>query len=304
MAVDEAFTYASDAGLNLHHLLYSEAWSLESAESGQPSKAQPMPAGDLALRDAPGFQDAIAFYRAELIHRHLLFDHRLQELSLWLIGRGGSAPAGWDEVFTPLLADYLATDWADHDRHNNRWSSAVGAEMAKLLSGAVERLEQAYGRCLPDRPVLVSTVYVGDRLPAYTSLGPTHITCSTTHPESKGLTAAEIVLHEASHALIGGLREAIRSKVDVAQPGLGQLWHVVLFFITGQVVVRLLADSGVAYTPYLESTGLFDRAWPHLRQPVTEACTGYLDGRWDWDAACDRLAATLNQRSVYEVPAR
>lgn len=295
MSVEELFTFASDAGLNLHHLLYAEAWSIESAETGQPSKAQPVPPGDLALRDAPGFQDAIAYYRAELMQRHLLFDDTMQDLSRRLISGGGPAPTGWDQVFTALLPDYLAADWPEHDRHNNRWSAAVSADLERLLPEAVERLQQVYRRPLPDRPVLVSMVYVGERLPAYTSLHPTHITCSSTHPESQGLAAAEIVLHEASHALVDDVREAIRSRVDVTQPGVGQLWHAVLFFLTGHVVSELLAERGVAYTPYLESTGLFDRAWPQFRKPITDAWTGYLDDRWDWDSACDRLAEAVNQ---------
>lgn len=296
MPVDEAFVFASDAALNLHHLLYAEAWSVESAETGQPSKAQPVPPGNLRLRDAPGFRHAIAYYRAQLIERHLLFDDTMQALSSWLVGRGGAVPDGWDQVFTPLQAEYEATDWPAHDRHNNRWAAEVSALLDRDLSEAVDRLQQVYCRRLPDPPELVSLVYVGSREGAYTSLHPTHITCSTTDPNGQGLAAAEVLLHEASHTLARDLQESIRARVDMTQPGLRQLWHVALFFITGQVVARLLAERGVAYTPYLESTGLFDQVWPQFRNPVTDAWTGYLDGRWDWDTACHRLAAAVNHQ--------
>lgn len=296
MPVDATFTFASDAGLNLHHLLYAEAWLAESAETGQRSKAQPTPTGDLALRRAPAFQEAIAYYRAELIERHLLFDDTMQDLSVRLIGRGGAAPAGWNRIFTPLLADYVAADWPDHDRQNNRWSAAVSADLENLMPEAVERLQEVYRRRLPDPPLLVSTVYVGSREGAYTSLHPTHITCSSSDPDTQGLAAAEVLLHEASHALAPDLQKSIRARIDMTRPGAGQLWHAVLFFITGQLVVGLLAERGVAYTPYLESTGLFDRAWPQFRGPVTDAWSGYLEGRWDWDVACDRLAEVVNQQ--------
>ena len=214
----------------------------------------------------------------------------LQALSAHLVGRGGAVPAGWSEVFEPLVGEYMATDWPDHDRHNREWSTAVAAGLADLLPEVMDRMQVLYRTDLPDPPVLVSTVYVGDRLPGYTSIRPTHVTCSTSHSESRGWSAVEIVLHETSHAMVHLLRDSIRDRIDIRQGALGQLWHVSLFFITGQVVARLLADRGVAYTPYLESTGLFDRAWPQFRQPITDAWTGYLDGQWDWDAACDRLA--------------
>lgn len=291
MSVDEWFTFTSDAALNLHHLLYAEAWSNESAETGQRSKAQPMRAGDLMLRGAPGFQDAIAYYRAQLIQRHLLFDDTMQGLSSWLVGRGGAVPAEWEQIVRPLLTEYEAADWPDHDRQNNRWAVEVSALVDTDLPGAVDRLQEIYRRPLPDPPEPVSLVYVGSREGAYTSLHPTHITCSTTDPKAQGYPAAEVLLHEASHALARDLQESIRARVDMTHPGVGQLWHVVLFFLTGQVVVQLLAERGVAYTPYLEANGL----WPQFQEPVTEAWIGYLEGRWGWDVACDRLAAVVNQ---------
>lgn len=86
----------------------------------------------------------------------------------------------------------------------------------------------------------------------------------------------------------------MESRQDPEVPGVGQLWHAVLFFLTGSVVAQLLADRGLGYTPFAESSGLFDRAWPHFREPIRDAWTSYLDGRWDWDTACDRLAAGVH----------
>lgn len=295
MAADRWFTFASDAALNLHHLIHAEAWAAEAAETGRRSMAQPLPPQDLELRRTPGWPDAIAYYRTRLIERHLLFDDTMQDLASWLIGRGGAVPAGWEQAFTPVLTAYTETDWPDHDRHNTTWAASVGTLLDSHLPHAVDRLQQLYRRALPQPPLLVSTVWVGSAEGAYTSLHPTHITCSTTDPRSQGFAAAEILLHEASHAIARDLQESIRVRLDVTQPGVGQLWHAALFFITGQVVARLLAEQGVAYTPYVDSSGLFDRVWPQFREPITEAWSGYLDGRWGWDSACDRLATAVER---------
>ena len=152
MSVEGSFKFVSDTALNLHHLLYAEASSCESAETGERSKAQPMPAGELSVRAAPGFQEAVAYCRARLISGHLLFDQTLRDLSDQLVGRGGAAPEGWEAVFTPLLADYRSTDWSDHDQHNNRWSHAASVEPAKLFPEAIDRLQQVYRRRLARQP--------------------------------------------------------------------------------------------------------------------------------------------------------
>lgn len=216
MQVDDAFTFASQPALNLHHLLWAEAWAVESAETGRPSRAQPV-TGNLALQETPGFQAGIDYYRAHLIERHLLFDDTMHELSQRLVGRGGAAPAGWEEVFTPVLGDYLDADWPVHDQQNQAWAASSRAQLEELLPAALDRLQHLFRQALPDPPVLISTVYVGDRLPGFTSLHPTHITCSSSHPEIQGIAAGEIILHEASHALIPDLRRAIEVRIDASQ---------------------------------------------------------------------------------------
>lgn len=289
MPVDDHFAFTSEPALNLHHLLYAEAWAVEASQTGRRSAAQSV-GGERTLATAPGYAEAIGYYRSTLINGDLLFDATLESLANHLIGRGGDPPEGWQAVFAPLLAEYQKTDWPNHDQKNRAWTTSVISNLDLLLPEALQRLERLYREPLTDQPIRVSTVYVGGRLPAYTSIHPTHVICSTTHPESQRLAAAEVVLHEASHAMVHGLRESIEARLDTSADGLGQLWHAVLFFVTGEVVARSWAERGVPYVPYVEATGLFDRAWPQFRQPITESWSGYLDGRWDWDSACDRLA--------------
>jgi hypothetical protein len=116
MPVDGLFSFSSDAGLNLHHLLFAEGWAVEAAESDRRSQA-PTAVRDLALRTRPAFDEAVAYYRTQMIERNL-FDDTMRDLSLWLTSRGGSAPAGWDEVFSPVLDEYSTSDWPCHHQHN------------------------------------------------------------------------------------------------------------------------------------------------------------------------------------------
>jgi hypothetical protein len=70
------------------------------------------------------------------------------------------------------------------------------------------------------------------------------------------------------------------------------LWHVVQFYITGQVVRDVLAAKGIDYEPYLYSTGLFDRAWGRYRLAVERHWRPYVDGKVTLDEA---VAGTVAQ---------
>ena len=62
-----------------------------------------------------------------------------------------------------------------------------------------------------------------------------------------------------------------RNVVDVSgQRSRDVLWHVIQFYLTGAAVQDVLAARGIAYTPYMYSSGLIDRAWSRYRKPVEE----------------------------------
>jgi hypothetical protein len=285
-----AFEYVSDPGLNLHHVLYASAFANPRAgDAGRP-QAQPLPA-DLVLRDRPEYHRAVEYYRRRFNDRDLVFDSALVKLKTFLVSGHGAVPPDWRDVFDPVQAIYAETDWPAHDETNRAWSGEVAERMSPLLPEVLDELQRVLRVRLPDGPLRVDTVWVGNAVGAYTTLGPAHVTCSTTHPENRGWSAVEIVLHEASHTLAGPLRHAIRDRIGPSRDGFGPLWHAVLFVLTGETVRRALAGIGVDYQPYVDATGLFDRAWPQWRQPIMDAWTGYLDGTVDWTDACDRLVA-------------
>ena len=71
------------------------------------------------------------------------------------------------------------------------------------------------------------------------------------------------------------------------------LWHVVLFYVTGEVTRQQLAASGIEYRHYLYSTGLFDRAWPRFRVPIEQHVQAYIDGKITLEQMASNLAAAI-----------
>jgi hypothetical protein len=99
----------------------------------------------------------------------------------------------------------------------------------------------------------------------------------------KDASALEVVFHESSHLLMGRGDPVTRALDDAAGAAgfrlPGDLWHVVLFFTTGEAVRRVLDDDGhPGYTPMLY--GIFARgSWAEYRQPLERDWRPYIEGR-------------------------
>ena len=71
------------------------------------------------------------------------------------------------------------------------------------------------------------------------------------------------------------------------------LWHVALFYMTGEVVGEALAGRGIAFVPYLYKTGLFDRAWPRFKEPIETYWKAYIKGEMSRDEAIKRIVTAI-----------
>jgi hypothetical protein len=134
-------------------------------------------------------------------------------------------------------------------------------------------------------------VVVGNRQGAYTTLRPTHVTISASDREHQDWMGTEVVFHESSHALVGPILNAFTREAQTARKQTGPLWHVALFYLTGEVVKQALASRNVAYSPYLYKTGLFDRAWPQFKGPIEKEWSRYVQGEIALDEAVKRTVA-------------
>ena len=106
---------------------------------------------------------------------------------------------------------------------------------------------------------------------------------SSTHASTQGWAAVEVVFHEYAHILIDGLARKLTAALGERVKQHGDLWHDVQFYLTGEAMRAALARRNVTYTPAVE--GMFERAWPRVRRPVTGAWAPYVEGRATMDDA-------------------
>src|SRR5262249_49297093 len=194
---------------------------------------------------------------------------------------------------------YRACRWTAQNEKNLHWIAALKPQLDAHERIIASRLERLYPRAWTDVPIPVDIVETVDWSGANSILrgqGGGHLLVSTSY---EGPSALEVVFHEASHALMdpgNPVRQALNraaSAVDFHPPG--NLWHVVLFYTTGEVVRRALNDAGTKdYTPMLY--GIFDQGtWGEYRQPLESAWRPYVDGERSLSDAAAALIEALRK---------
>lgn len=129
---------------------------------------------------------------------------------------------------------------------------------------------------------------------ASTTLGPTHSTLSSTHPENQDWSGVEAVYHELSLALVPTLTARLDAALGQAARQNGTLWHAIQFYLTGELVRDALATRNVGYTPMVYTVvTLFPGGWRNYRVPIEDAWAPYLQGSYSMDEAIARTAKAV-----------
>lgn len=192
---------------------------------------------------------------------------------------------------------YKACRWAAQDEKNRRWIEELKPRLAADEQRIATRLEQLYQKRWKGLPIPADVVETVDWSGANSILrGPAggHLLISNSY---QGPAALEIVFHEASHLLMDygdpllKALDSAASAVDFRLPG--NLWHVVLFYTTGEAVRRILDDGGKpGYKPMVYE--LFERGiWDEYRKPLESAWRPYIDGERALSEAATRLIEAL-----------
>lgn len=204
---------------------------------------------------------------------------------------------------------YVACRWENRNAENRRWIEALGALLAAHEATIAARLEQLYAKPWDGMPIRVDVVETVNEQGANSIfLDPVggHILVAESFT---GTAALEVVFHEASHLLMGR-DDPVQRALGTAAVGLDvpvpdDLWHVVLFYTTGETVRRVLEEAGTTeYEPLLYE--IFGRSsWSRFRDPLETTWPPYLDGERSLSqAATDLMVAVSGRRAIGGTPSR
>ena len=202
--------------------------------------------------------------------------------------------AGFRAAATPA---YERCRWVAQEEKNRRFVADLEPRLAKDEQRIAARLEALYEKRWAGLPIPVDVVETADWSGANSILRDPvggHLLISTSY---QGPAALEVVFHEASHLLMARndpVQRALESAATKAHVRLpDDLWHVVLFFTTGEAVRRILEDEGLqGYTPMVY--GIFERGgWKEDRAPLESAWRPYVAGERTLDEAAAQLVEAL-----------
>jgi hypothetical protein len=252
-----------------------------------------------------GWEDAVDYYAKSVSPKH--FGDREQALIRYQL-------AGFDdEISGDAAREYLKTvagvraaaepayklcRWTAQDAKNRQWIQDLKKRLAAHEERIGSRLQQLYQtKWAP--PIPVDVVQTVDWSGANTMLlrepGRGHVLVAI---ENEMPQALEIVFHEASHVLVGRgapVMDALGKAAAAAHYTLpGDLWHVVLFFTTGEAVREVLTDAGEpGYKPVVYSIFERNKGWASYRSALESAWLPYVQGKESLASSAHHLIAAL-----------
>jgi hypothetical protein len=303
------FAFYSDFAINLNDALIAAATERrfrrpELFQSGaEESCFSALPPSTRA-----GWGQAVDYYAEHVVSSGS--DREVYLLRLGLLGWDEDLRDTEDRQFVEITGNiraaaapaYEACRWATQDEENRRWINERSEQLATYEGKIALRLEELYQKPLERLPIPVDVVETVNFSGANTILkypAGGHLLISSSYEE---LAALEIVFHETSHTLMGRsapVRVALAdaaSALDVALPR--DLWHVVLFYTTGEAVRSVVEETGdTEYAPMIYE--IFDRGtWVEFRDAVESSWPAYLNGeRTLSEAASDLMRAIGEQGS-------
>lgn len=290
------FEFHSSFLLNLHHFLYDSA--TRGKKRGPSAQWQHVrtPADRIAL------EEAAAFYARNYLDSALLGDEMNQiKVALSVEDtrqsvRGLALPAALSAVLERAAPAYARTIWPVHERANRLWirqTAALDTAFGEQIEGTIERqLRRAFPARIRVDAVFDTGTYEG----AYTSDQPQQAIIPSNRADYQGFAALEMLYHEATHTgVIDSVVEALDARLKVTgRSSESMLWHAVHFYTVGEVVKDVLKQrANIAYLPYADQGGLFNRAWGDFVPLLSTIWRPYLEGQSTFEDAANAMVDRL-----------
>lgn len=272
--------------VNLHQTLF------EAAQRGQ----VPNPGADDGERQR--WDASVAAYRQRVGERNPVFDGELIALNdaLSRLADDAELPTSIGALGESLRSAsdvYRRRQWPADVVADRFWIAVAGAMLTEVGEELVREHEKVYGKEYPPH-VTVDVAPYGGEYGAYTTIdhGFVHTTVSTHDPAYQGYWGLEMMLHEASHAVVGWHDGVIGPDIDAAARALHRappraLWHAILFYTSGELTRRALIPRGIDYQPFILE--MYKKTFQDFREPLATHWQAYLDGKLSRDEAIRRL---------------
>jgi hypothetical protein len=279
--------------MNLHQTLMHDATARESRDLAA-----------LGPDERAAWVEAVAAYKAAAGRGNITFSSPMMDVQDELtqvaddaVKIGIAGPVA--DALRKAAPVYRARWWAADDAANRFF---IGYAAAMLRDGGEELVrahETVYGMQFPKKIRLDVAAYAGP-FGAYShSLveGGFTTTISSRDAGYQGLSALEMILHEASHSVVGPRNGTVARAIAAAAAKAGiepprDLWHAILFATSSELARRALEQRGAAaFTPSTED--MFTRVWPKYRKPIETFWYPYLSGAGTLDEAIGKIVAAL-----------
>ena len=293
----------SNFWVNLHQTM------LDAAQNGKPLE------GTLTDSERSAWNNAVHSYRIRFYGRSPVFDDELVRINDALSYAGDLPPEGFAEDVTKALLmaapAYRRVAWPQVQRANQFWISVAEGMLRDTGDELARAHARVYGVPFPAR-IRVDVSSAAGPFGAYTTSSNdlVHTTISSSDPAYQGYAGLEMLLHEASHAIVGPGGGAIGPEIQAAARNIGvlaprELWHAIVFYTSGELTRRALRERGIAdYTPYMYKQGMFERGFSGLRAPLENIWQSYLDGRIERTLAITAIVEATGTAPPARVPGR
>jgi hypothetical protein len=305
VATTPHFAFYSDFETNLNDALIAAGNARKHAKGELFHAGPEVACFDALAPSARAAWDRVVDYYAEIVSPGRFTDRPQYLLRAYLAGFPDRPTDASSRQFVDIAAifreaaapAFSACRWSALDGKNRHWIGALVPRLAAYEQTIASRLEALYQKRWTGLPIRVDVVETVDWSGANTIIlepGGGHILVSN---ENDLPHALEVVFHEASHLLMDR-RDPVQEALEGAAKSLGvelpaDLWHVVLFYMTGETVSEILDAAGEpGYTPMLDEIAARNRRWDGYRKLIAGVWPAYMQGTQPLtDAAADLVRA-------------